>query len=130
MQYSDLHTHTTASDGAMTPSELVSFSKKNSVEYLAITDHDTISGLAEGRRAGEKFGVSVINGVELSADYKRELHILGLFIDEPDEKFFCAMQELKAFREQRNLKMIKALQNMGLDITEEDVPEKGNALFC
>ena len=60
----DLHTHTTASDGQYTPSELVTLAKEKGLDLLAVTDHDTIAGVAEAMEAGDALGLTVIRGVE------------------------------------------------------------------
>ena len=74
----DLHTHTTASDGQYSPAALVGLARDAGLEYMAVTDHDTLRGLPEAMAAGKKLGIQVIPGVELSASEDRHLHILGL----------------------------------------------------
>ncbi len=121
MRFLDLHTHTMASDGALSPTQLVRYAAAQRVAVLAITDHDTVSGVEEALAAGEKSGVRVIPGVELSATYPRELHIVGLYVDIQHQEFAAVMEELRAYRAERNYKMIEALQTQGLKITPEDV---------
>ena len=78
----DLHTHTCYSDGVLRPAELVRKARRHGIQGLAITDHDSISGLQEAIRAGEKYGVEVIPGVELSVTVdNREIHLLGYLFD-------------------------------------------------
>ena len=78
----DLHVHTTASDGTMSPAALVQHAKAKGLRTIAITDHDTIEGIAEGLQAGRKLGLEVIPGVELSVDFpKGTMHLLGYYID-------------------------------------------------
>lgn len=78
----DLHMHSTASDGALSPSELVAMAVEASLEYIALTDHDTLAGLAPARRAADAAGVTLIPGVELTCLWQRRvLHLLGLGID-------------------------------------------------
>ena len=78
----DLHLHTTASDGVMTPSEIVNMQKSKGLQAIAITDHDTIEGLEEGLLEGEKIGFEVIPGVEISAEHSPgSMHLLGYFLD-------------------------------------------------
>ena len=74
----DLHTHTTASDGQYTPTELVNLAKQRGIQILAVTDHDTIDGVDEARRAGDALGLQVIRGVELSAEEHPQLPYSGL----------------------------------------------------
>lgn len=88
VKYCDLHTHTTASDGQYTPTQLVYLAAEASVEVLAITDHDTMDGLDEGVEAGEDFGVDVVRGIELSAKEYPTFHILGYNVS-PDGKDCC-----------------------------------------
>ena len=78
----DLHLHTTASDGALTPVELVSEAKVYGLECIAITDHDSTNGIDEALVEGERQGVHVIPGIEMSTDIpKAEVHILGYYLD-------------------------------------------------
>ena len=81
-RYTDLHTHSVASDGTKTPTELVLLAKEAGLTSIALTDHDTIDGLKEFKEAGETYGIETIPGIEFAAAYKNtELHIVGLFID-------------------------------------------------
>lgn len=77
----DLHNHSTFSDGDLTPTALVTLAAKRGVTHLALTDHDTTAGLDEAHAAGEVHGVTIIDGVELSAWSRRELHVLGYHVD-------------------------------------------------
>ena len=79
----DLHVHSTESDGTLTPTELISLAKEKNLSAIALTDHDTISGLPEARMAAEKADIELVPGIELSTDYNgTEVHILGYYIDE------------------------------------------------
>ena len=83
MSLIDLHTHSRASDGTLTPSELVALAGKSGLTAVALTDHDTLDGLPEARQAGRDCGLEVVSGVELSvADGERGVHVLGLFLPE------------------------------------------------
>ena len=73
----DLHTHSTASDGTFTPSEVAHKAHKTGLSAIALTDHDTINGLAEFKRACGEYGIEGISGVEISAKYEKEMHIVG-----------------------------------------------------
>ena len=80
--YIDLHLHTTASDGVLTPSEIVRYAKAKGLRAIAITDHDTIEGCEEGLSEGEKIGFEVIPGIEISAEHSPgSMHILGFFLN-------------------------------------------------
>ena len=84
-KYIDLHTHSIKSDGSMTPSELVRHVKANGLAADALTDHDCTDGIKEALSEGDKIGIEVVSGVELSAISDTETHILGYLID-PNEK--------------------------------------------
>src|SRR4030043_1562206 len=82
MGYIDLHLHTTASDGVMSPSEIVRYAKTKGLQAIAITDHDTIEGLGEGLSEGERIGLEVIPGIEISAEHSPgSMHLLGYLFD-------------------------------------------------
>ena len=76
VMYIDLHTHTTASDGQYTPSELVTMAKEKNIELLSITDHDTVSGLEEAVEAAHRCNIDFIPGIEISTHMGVEIHIL------------------------------------------------------
>lgn len=118
----DMHTHSTASDGSMSPAELIRHAKEVGLAAIALTDHDTIDGIEEALEEGKKLGVEVIPGIEISADYKPEMHILGYF---PDAKGYSdirrALEIIKNGREARNIKIINRLNELGIDITLEEV---------
>src|SRR5262249_61138278 len=78
----DLHSHTTASDGELSPEDLLARARAAGVTTLAVTDHDTVKGLARARAAGEAQGVRLVPGIEVSTESEgREVHILGHFLD-------------------------------------------------
>jgi predicted metal-dependent phosphoesterase TrpH len=78
----DLHTHSTASDGTLTPTELVARAAQVGIQVLALTDHDTLNGIAEAQAAAAERGLTLIPGVEISVTWSgRTLHILGLGLD-------------------------------------------------
>ena len=97
----DLHTHSTASDGTFTPSEVAHKAHKTGLSAVALTDHDTINGLAEFKRACGEYGIEGISGVEISAKYEKEMHIVGLFIDENDTELAEKLDELKTVAKRR-----------------------------
>ncbi|MBT8764496.1 PHP domain-containing protein [Desulfohalobiaceae bacterium Ax17] len=120
----DLHTHSTASDGTLTPTELVRLAKKQGLKAIALTDHDTIRGLASALQAGKELGLEVIPGCELSVDYPDGImHILGLWLRPEAEQLDAALRSLQAKRNKRNELMIAKLQDLGLDITYAEVKE-------
>ena len=88
----DLHTHTSASDGQYSPSQVVEMAKRAGITCLAITDHDTISGLQEAQAAGKEYGISVVRGIELGAKEDRHLHIVGLGLLRERHRIAAALQ--------------------------------------
>ena len=86
-EVTDLHSHSTASDGALTPAALVARAHEFGVTDLALTDHDTLSGLDEARHAADQHGIRLVNGIELSVlAESREIHVLGLWVNPHDER--------------------------------------------
>lgn len=119
----DLHTHSAASDGQYTPAELIQLAKERGIEVLALTDHDTLDGLEEAVRAGEKLGLRVLRGVELGAREHRSLHILGysFSMEAPGLGKLCS--ELKRGRNERKYRIIEFLHKKGVDISLGEVEE-------
>ncbi len=125
----DLHLHTTASDGTMSPAELVRYAQAKGLKVIAITDHDTIEGLPEGLQEGKKVGLEVIPGVELSADASSgTMHLLGYYIDPACAELADKLRVLQQARMERNLTMVEKLRGLGLPIALSEVkaaPEEG-----
>lgn len=117
----DLHTHSTASDGTLAPAELVKAAKKAGLKALALTDHDTTEGLAEFHSACREYGIEGVPGVEISAQYDKQLHIVGLFVDEKNAELTKKLDALRLAREARNRAMLERVRKNGMDISEEDV---------
>ena len=113
----DLHTHSTASDGVLSPTALIAYAAERGVRVLGLTDHDTVSGIAEARAAGEERNVEVVPGVELSTQVNgREVHILGYFIDATDAAFIARLEELAARRRVRIERMVARLGEIGVPL--------------
>lgn len=121
----DLHTHSTASDGTLTPSELAKAARIAKLRAIALTDHDTTDGVCEFLKECGMLGIEGIAGVEISAEYDKEMHILGLFINPDDADLKEKLGHLKSARETRNRKMLERIRENGMDISEEDVIPKG-----
>jgi predicted metal-dependent phosphoesterase TrpH len=122
MGYVDLHLHTTASDGVKTPSEMVRYAKTKGLQAISITDHDTIEGLEEGLAEGEKIGFEVIPGIEISAEHSPgSMHLLGYFVDIHYPPLDERLKYLQRAREERNPRMVEKLNQLGVDITYEEV---------
>ena len=117
----DLHTHSTASDGTFTPTRLAEMAREKNVAAAALTDHDTVDGVQEFLTACAENGVEGIAGVEMSAKYRKEMHIVGLFVDTDDTEFRAKLEELRGMREKRNREMLYLLAKNGFDITETDI---------
>ena len=117
----DLHSHSTASDGALAPAAVVETAARAGLVALALTDHDTLAGIAEAREAGERLGVRIVPGVELSLmDGDREVHMLGLHIATVD----ALQAELEAVRDSRKSRaeqIVAKLNALGVPVTIEAV---------
>ncbi|MCI3921516.1 PHP domain-containing protein [Paenibacillus sp. TRM 82003] len=117
----DLHAHTTASDGQLTPAELVALARDAGLSGVAITDHDTVAGVEEALEAGAALGVDVIPGVEISATGQDEdIHVLGLWVDPSNPRFLERLERNRDVRKSRNVAMIEALRGLGFDVTLEE----------
>ena len=119
--YVDLHMHSTASDGAVAPAEVVAAAQRAGLSAIALTDHDTVDGVAAAQAAGASLGVRVIAGVELSAvDEGDEIHVLGLHLSHP-EHMASALEELKESRRDRAGLIVERLNSFGIAVTLEGV---------
>lgn len=113
----DLHTHSTASDGEKSPSELVFAAKESGLSVLALTDHDTVDGLQEASEAAKKAGMVFVPGIELNIQWPTgEFHLLGLGLKEMSASMKSLLWALKNNRIERNKKILAALANDGLDV--------------
>jgi len=118
----DLHTHTQASDGMQAPKVNVQLAKEKGLFAVSITDHDTVAGVEEAMVAGEQYGIVVVPGVEISTRASgKDIHVLGYYVDYKDDKFRLRLGELRETRQLRNGKIIAKLQELGMDITLDDV---------
>ena len=114
----DLHTHSTESDGTLTPEELMKHAQECGLSAVALTDHDAISGIEKARPIAEALGLEFVPGVELSTDYQgQEVHILGYYIDTTQPEFLKQLKEFVDTRDKRNEKMAELLEQEGFDIT-------------
>ncbi len=131
MKRIDLHTHSTASDGSCTPTEVMEAAVNAGLAAVALTDHDTMQGVSEAMEAAEKLDIECIPGIELSAVYgDREVHIVGLFLDPRDSVLAKRLDSFRQIRKQRNLRMIEKMQAAGVDITMEKVRDlEGDAVI-
>ena len=121
----DLHVHSTASDGTLTPTQVVKEAQRLQIRAIALTDHDSTDGIAEALSAGEAYQAEVIPGVELSTEYlEAEIHVVGLFIDPENETLSRQLLAFRDNRDNRNLKMIERLREEGFSITAENLYER------
>jgi predicted metal-dependent phosphoesterase TrpH len=119
----DLHIHTNASDGMLSPSNVVDYSVEKKLRAIAVTDHDTVSGLSEAIARSKIYNnFTVINGIELSCSYlNEEVHILGYFIDPESPVLIKALKNFKEDRFNRTMKIIKKLNKLNIEINMDDV---------
>ena len=118
----DLHIHTTASDGTLTPRQAVQLARSLGLAAIAITDHDTTAGLAEAMDAGAELGVEVVPGLELSTEFRGGgVHILGYFIDPDASALRGALDRFVRARQARNEQIVAALAADGFDISMDEL---------
>jgi len=118
----DLHCHTTASDGIKTPSELIDYAIENNVRILAVTDHDTVSGLEEAVNYAADKEFVLIPGIEFSIEYQGgSFHLLGLNIDHTFKPLIEKTLHLQEVRDKRIYRIIEDLEKHGIEIPVEDV---------
>lgn len=118
----DLHLHTTASDGAWEPAEVVHGARSGGLHAISITDHDTVAGVAAAQVAGIEAGVTVISGCELSSTLDgRELHILGYGVDIEDATLLQRAARARARRRERMTEMVDRLRAQGVEVDMDSV---------
>jgi predicted metal-dependent phosphoesterase TrpH len=111
----DLHSHTTHSDGDRTPAQLFDAAARAGVTVLAVTDHDTVNGLAECAAAARESGVRLVPGIELSCElHGREVHVLGHFLDPTAKRLRALAEDMLAERRERMGRMVALAQSMGM----------------
>jgi predicted metal-dependent phosphoesterase TrpH len=113
----DLHSHSTASDGSLSPTGLVALAVKIGLKALALTDHDTVAGVVEARAAAAERGIVFVGGVEIEIEFDPgEFHLLGLGIDEKNGRLLEAMVGLAEARARRNEAIVDLLRSEGLKV--------------
>ena len=122
----DLHTHTTASDGTVTPEERIRMAREAGLEAVGVTDHDTLAGLPAARAAAARAGVELVPGVELSAEVELggrrvDVHVLGYWVDEGDEPLVELLAERRRARERRMARILERLAAAGVVLDEDRV---------
>ncbi len=117
----DLHTHSTCSDGTVSPQRLVELACRSSVAVLSLTDHDSVEGVPSFLAACQRHGVQGLAGVELSAEFPSTMHILGYGFDPGHAGFLHKLNDIRTMRNQRNYKIIDRLRSIGVDLSMEEV---------
>ena len=118
----DLHVHSTASDGSLTPRELVYYAAEKQLSAIALTDHDTVSGLTEAMAASHHAGIELIPGVEMSCVWEgTEIHILGYFVDTGSPALQDGLSWFRRMRDERNETILDNLAEDGILLTEEEL---------
>lgn len=127
MKYIDLHVHSSASDGTLSPAEVVDRAVSLSLAAFALTDHDTLNGIAEAKEraawhTAHGSQIEVYSGVEISAAYKnRDIHILGLLVEEENELLKMTLEKSVENRVNRNYKILERFAALGISLTMEDL---------
>lgn len=112
----DLHTHSLASDGTLSPAALVARARQAGVDVLALTDHDTLDGLEEARDAARTAGLTLVPGVEISVTWaKQTVHIVGLQVNPHDASLRAGLQSLQEFRDWRAEEIGRRLAKAGIE---------------
>jgi 3',5'-nucleoside bisphosphate phosphatase len=121
--YVDLHCHSTASDGTLSPTDVVRLAKENNLSALSLTDHDTIGGLAEAADEAQRLGIDFLPGIEISCEYPHPgtMHLLGYGVDTNSPALQNLTRQLLEGRDNRNPKIIAKLQELGVSITMDEV---------
>jgi len=120
----DLHTHTICSDGALSPYELVKRAKAEQLSIIAITDHDSVAAIPDAIEFGKEFGVEIISGVELSANFEeKEVHILGYFVDHKSQRLQDYLTFFRHERIKRAERIVAKLNSLQVPLKIESVME-------
>ncbi len=119
----DLHTHTNKSDGTLSPRELIAAAKALGLKAVAVTDHDTIDGLAEAGEAAQEQGILLVPGIELEVFFPSpgEFHLLGLGLKTVNGAFESALKTLHERRAARNTRILAKMREHGLTVNQEEV---------
>lgn len=118
----DLHVHSTASDGSLSPEKLIRMAQEIGLRAIAITDHDTLDGSIDALKRCPPAGLEILAGVEISADVPSGgMHILGYLVSTGESPLRSLLLRLQAGRQERNRKIVTRLQELGVDITDDEV---------
>ncbi len=127
----DLHTHSTFSDGTLTPTQLIKEAEKASLSSVALCDHNTIDGISEFLNAAQNSTVEAVPGVELTCVYgEKEVHVVGLFLQENEiEKLSKYLQTYKFLKEESNICLARKLNQAGLKVDYDAIKKKADGAF-
>jgi predicted metal-dependent phosphoesterase TrpH len=125
----DLHVHSTASDGRLTPAEVIREAAEKGVSYIALADHDTVDGIAAAKKAAQSYlNLTVIPAIEISTDIPQgEVHILGYFIDYADVELLAKLDDFRNSRRRRAEQMVAKLAKLGMPVKWRRVLELAGA---
>ncbi len=123
----DLHLHTTASDGSLTPAEVVQLALEQGLAAVALTDHDTVAGFTEALAAANGTGLEIVPGVEISSDWPvGDFHLLGLYVDPEDGPLNARLESMRVARLHRARKMLERLATLGMPLEWDEVAGSRN----
>ena len=131
----DLHSHSTASDGSLTPKELVELAYSSGIKHFSLTDHDTVNGISEASKRAKELGVNFIPGIEITADTsflgkgKRQFHVLGYYFNPTSPSIKELTSFFRSSRIKRNKELLSKLYSLGYPITYEEMVEKHGENF-
>lgn len=119
----DLHCHSTASDGTLSPTEIIAEAQRKNLRAIALTDHDTVDGIDEFLAAAANTGLLAIPGIELASRNEggANFHIIGLFVDHKSLALQDALREILRWRNERNLRIVENLRRLNVEVTMEEV---------
>jgi len=118
----DFHVHTDCSDGIFSPGEVVRLAAAAGLNMLAITDHDTLEGVAEAEICGRRLGVEIVAGVEMSAYHgEEEFHIIGLYVDSTDVAFLEKLNDFREARRGRIFEIVEKLKEVGVELDGDEI---------
>jgi 3',5'-nucleoside bisphosphate phosphatase len=124
----DLHLHTTASDGTLSPAGLLARAADAGLAVVSVTDHDTLAGLPEAREAAARHGIRLVNGVEITAvEERRDVHMLGYFIDPADDGLAAFLERQRVDRIRRVREIADRLRSLGCRIDVDGVLASASA---
>ena len=128
MSFVDLHCHSTASDGTLSPAAVIALAVRNGLSALALTDHDTVAGVPEAAAAAQKAGIDFLTGIEISCDVPKPatMHLLGYGVDPQSPILIDLTRRLIEGRNDRNPRIIARLNELGVKISMEELTAEAN----